>query len=83
MTRPLVIRLDHPDQRDRARAMVGILPRHTIVLFLRPLVFGLLVAGAVLLGLAVVGFGDMAMTRHQSTWPETRHAAAARTVVDE
>lgn len=50
------IRLRGPDQRDQAREMVGIARRHTLVVFIRPMVVGVVVAAAaVLLMLAAAG----------------------------
>jgi hypothetical protein len=50
-----VVRLDSPDQRDRARALIGVARRHTVVVFLRPVMVGVAAAGAVLLMLVATG----------------------------
>jgi hypothetical protein len=50
-----IIRLNTPEQRDRARAFVGVARRHTVVVFLRPMVVGVLAAGALLLLLVAAG----------------------------
>lgn len=47
--------LDGPEARDRARALVGVARRHTIILFVQPIVVGVVAAGVVLLLLAAVG----------------------------
>jgi len=47
--------LDGPEARDRARALVGVARRHSVVLFIRPVMVGVVVAGAVLVVLAAVG----------------------------
>jgi ribosomal protein L15E len=50
-----LIRLRGPDERDKARALIGVARRHTIVVFVRPIAVGVAVAGAVMLMLVAVG----------------------------
>lgn len=44
-----------PEARDRARALVGVARRGTLVVFLRPVVVGLVATGVLLVVLSAVG----------------------------
>lgn len=52
------IRLSDADRRDRARAMVGIARRHSLVVIVRPIVVAIVSAAVLLAGLAAVGLAQ-------------------------